>query len=183
MPATPQTAPVEDTVPKIDDTLAVGEDLDFQRRWWRFERIVWSLFLIILICDLLGLFGRGWLANARRATPDDALTLDYERIERASTPSVMTLTFGSAAIQNPGPNGQIQIFVSDSVVKPLGAQRISPQPSISAVGEDGITYTFAATHAPAVVQIALEPSFPGLHPFHIQLANEPPIEAKVFVVP
>jgi len=183
MPATPQTALVQDSVPKVDDTLAVGEDLGFQRSWWRFERFIWSLFLVILICDVLGLFGRGWLAKARRATPDNALTLDYEHIERASTPSVMTLTFGPAAIQNPGPNGKIQVFVSNSIVKPLGAQRISPQPSVSAVGGSGITYTFAATHAPAVVQIALEPSFPGIHPFRIQLPKEPPIDAKVFVVP
>lgn len=88
------TSPVEDSVPRVGD-VAVGEDLDFQRRWWRFERVVWTVFVIVLVCDLLGLFGRGWLAKAKRATPDHTLTLDYERVERASTPSVMTLHFGS----------------------------------------------------------------------------------------
>jgi hypothetical protein len=180
----PIEAPVEDSVPKTsgsDSTnqLAVGEDLDFQRRWWRFESIIWSFFLLLLIADVLGLFGRGWLAKAKRSTPDRALTLDYERIERASTPSIMTLTFGPAAIHS----GHIQLFISDSIVKPLGAQRISPQPQASAVGNGGITYTFAATQAPATVQIALEPSFPGSHPFRIQLPNEPSINATIFVVP
>jgi hypothetical protein len=184
----PVEAPIEDSVPKVsgqsdqgssDNQLAVGEDLEFQRRWWRFETVVWSFFLLLLIADVLGLFGRGWLAKARRATPDHALTLDYERIERASTPSIMTLTFGPEAIHD----GHIELYVSDSIVKPLGAQRVSPQPLRSAVGSGGITYTFAATQAPAVVQIALEPSFPGSHPFRIQLADEPPIDATVFVVP
>ena len=86
--------PVEDSVPKVDDEIAVGEDLEFQRRWWRFEKLVWTVFLIVIVCDLAGLFGRGWLAKAEASTPDRALTVSYERIERANTPSTMTLRFG-----------------------------------------------------------------------------------------
>jgi hypothetical protein len=179
----PFKSPVGDTVPRVDDQIAVGEDLEFQRKWWRFERIVWSIFVVILICDLLGLFGRGWLAKATQTTPDGALKLNYERIERADTPSIMTLHFNDAAIQD----GKIHLFVSESVTRPLGAQRIAPEPMISAVGDAGNTYTFAATHGPATVQIALEPSFPGEHHFHIELLGEPSggesIDGSVFVVP
>lgn len=171
--------PVRDSVPKVEESIAVGENLEFQRRWWQFERIVWVMFLLILIADVLGAFGRGWLAKAKRATPDGAMTLDYERIARASTPSVMTLKFGKSAIHD----GRIQVYVSDSVVKPLGAQRISPQPSVSTIGDGGTTYTFPATQAPAVVQIALEPSFPGDHQFEVKVAGEPAIDASIFVVP
>ncbi len=179
MSTQPLTKPVGDSVPKVSKAIAVGEDLEFQRKWWRFERVVWSIFFVILVCDLLGLFGRGWLAKASRATADRALVLKYERVERASTPSIMTLEFGDGAIQD----GHIQVFVSDSLVKPLGAQRISPQPELSAVGGAGITYTFAATKGPAVVQIALEPSFPGVHDFRVQLRGRDPIESKVLVLP
>jgi hypothetical protein len=175
----PATQPITDSVPKVANDIAVGEDLDFQRRWWRFENIVWFVFFLILIADVLGAFGRGWLAKAHRETPDNALTLDYERVARAGTPSIMTLTFGPAAIHN----GRLVVYISDSIVKPLGAQRISPQPASFTLGNDGITYTFPATQAPAVVQIALEPSFPGSHPFRIALQGEPPIDAKVFVMP
>jgi hypothetical protein len=178
----PKTSPVEDSVPKRNNEIAVGENLDFQRKWWKFERAIWLVFFLVLICDLLGLFGRGWLAKAQAATPDKALTLDYERIERASTPSIMTLHLGSAAIHD----GQIHIFISDSVVRPLGAQRISPQPAVSALADGGITYTFPATSTPATVQIALEPSFPGSHKFSIQVlgaASPETIEGTVFVVP
>jgi hypothetical protein len=58
-----KTKPVEDTVPKIGNELAVGEDLEFQRRWWRFERVVWTIFLLILVADLAGLLGRGPLSK------------------------------------------------------------------------------------------------------------------------
>lgn len=177
--AQPKTTRVEDTVPKVGGEVAVGEDLAFQRRWWRFEQILWIGFLLILACDLLGLFGRGWLAKAERSTSDHALTLDYERIERASTPSIMTMTFSPAAIHG----GAVRLFVSESIVKPLGAQRISPQPVVSVLGEGGITYTFAATSAPAIAEIQLQPSFPGLHKIRVQVPGNEPIDANVFVVP
>jgi hypothetical protein len=170
--------PVEDTVPRVDE-LAVGEDLVFQRRWWRFERAIWGVFLVVILCDLVGLLGHGWLAEAKTSTPDGALTIDYERIERGSSPSTMTLHFGQTAIHD----GHVQVFVSDSVVKDLGAQRISPQPAVSAIGAGGLTYLFPAVRGPADVQFQLEPTEPGTHRFRISVPGEPAIDARVFVLP
>lgn len=169
---------VEDSVPKVDDELAVGEDLNFQRKWWRFERIIWPILLLIVIIDLLGGLGRGWLAKARRATPDRAVIFDYERIERASTPSIMTFHFGPGAIRN----GHIALFVSDSLIQHLGAQRISPQPQVSMLGGRGVTYIFPST-GPASAQIELEPQFPGLHSFRIQVEGSTPIDGTIAVLP
>lgn len=179
MDSEPRTKPVEDTVPKIDGSLAVGEDLEFQRKWWRFERVIWTVFLAIILCDVLGMFGKGWLSKAVRVSPDQAMTLNFERIERANTPSSMTLTFGTSAIHG----GRIRVFVSDSVVRLLGAQRISPQPLDSTIGGGGITYTFPATQGPAAVEIMLQPSFPGRHSLRIQSLGSTSIDESIFVVP
>lgn len=170
---------VADSVPKTRNELAVGEDIEFQRKWWRFESIVWPILMLIVLADLLGAFGRGWLSKAHAETPDHAMTLDYERIARASTPSVMTFRFNENAIHN----GRIVLFVSNAVVKPLGAMRISPEPALSTVGGNGITYTFAANTAPASVQIELQPSFPGRHRFRVQAEGSAPITRSIFVVP
>jgi hypothetical protein len=174
-----ETSPVTDSVPRVSGEVAVGEDLDFQRRWWRFEKAVWLFFLLILIGDLLGLFGRGYLAKAQRTTADQMLTVNYERIERAGTPSIMTLHFGPGSIRN----GEVKIFVSDSLIRRLGAQRISPQPAVSAIGDGGITYTFPMTQLPATAEIALSPSFPGPQQFTVNIVGDAPIHANVFVVP
>jgi hypothetical protein len=178
MPLKGVTSAVEDSVPKVEE-IAVGENLDFQRRWWRFERAIWTFFLLILAADVLGLFGRGWLAKAQRTDSTHTLTLDYERVERASTPSIMTFHFTSSAIRN----GRVQVFVSEDIVKALGAQRIAPQPESSTIGEGGVTYVFPATEAPATVQIQLEPSFPGIHHFRTQAAGGQAIEGSIAVVP
>ncbi|HEY3707262.1 MAG TPA: hypothetical protein VGL22_19530 [Terracidiphilus sp.] len=175
----PFESEVADSVSKAENKVAVGEDLEFQRKWWRFEHIAWSILLAIVIVDLLGGFGRGWLARAQKSTPDQAMTLHYERIARASTPSVMTFQFTDKAIHN----GRITLYVSDSVVKPLGALRIAPQPALSSIGDGGITYVFDAGKGPSTVQIQLQPSFPGAHPFTVHVEGEPPVHGSVFVMP
>jgi hypothetical protein len=172
------TSDVEESVPKVEE-IAVGENLEFQRRWWRFERGLWIVFLFLLIADVLGLFGRGWLAKAQRTDAGHTLSLDYERVERASTPSIMTFHFMPSAIRN----GRVQLFISEDIVRPLGAQRISPQPEKSTIGEGGVDYVFPATAIPATVEIQLEPSFPGLHHFRVQVAGGQPIEGSITVVP
>src|ERR1700710_3060505 len=98
------TEPVQDTVPKINHEVAVGADLEFQKRWWRFEHILWWLFLAIVVLDLLGAFGRGYLANAVIDAPDGSMKVKYERVERFRTPSLIQIKFSPDAIVN----GQIK---------------------------------------------------------------------------
>jgi hypothetical protein len=174
----PAVTPIDDTVPKVDD-LAVGEDLVFQRRWWRFERGIWGVFLIVILCDLAGLLGHGWLANATAATPDGALKSDYERIERSNSPSTMTVHFAPSAVRN----GHVQLFVGTSVITGLGAQRIAPQPAVSAIGSGGVTYLFPVTRGPAEVEFQLQPDAPGIHRIHLETPGEPAIDKRVLVLP
>jgi len=157
----------------------VGEDLDFQRRWWRFERIIWSIFALILLCDVLEVFGRGYFAKAERSTVDRTMHLKYERVEREHAPSIMSISFGPSAIRN----GEIRLFISESVVKELGAERIIPEPASSKIGNGGITYIFPATAPPATVDIALSPSRPGIHDFTAGVEGAEMVKAKVTVFP
>jgi hypothetical protein len=94
------TKPVQDSVSKINDEVAVGEDLRFQRRWWRFEKAVWTFFGVLVLLDLAGLFGRGPLAKAHKESADGALMVKYERVERFGTPSILTLHFGPTAVRD-----------------------------------------------------------------------------------
>lgn len=169
----------QDAVPKVDDAVAVGEDLTFQERWWTFERMIWSFFALVLIADALGLFGQGWLAKATAGGPQDGLALKYERIERATTPSQMDVRFDP----NSATNGAHQLFVSDSVIGDLGAQRVAPQPAASQIGNGGITYTWPTTGGASRVLIQLEPAKIGVHHFTVQVPGRPAVQTRIVVLP
>lgn len=180
------TKPVENTVSKFNDDVAVGEDLEFQRKWWKFEKAIWTFFGLLVLLDLAGLFGRGPLANAHKQTADGALNMKYEWVERFSTPSILTLHFGPSAVQD----GQIRLWVSDPVVKALGNQRIIPQPASSTTGDGGVLYTFPSSDKPNSVEFALQPSEIGWTRFEVRLVTggtvehpQDTIDAGVFVMP
>jgi hypothetical protein len=174
-----QTEPVQDSVRKINDEVAVGSDLTFQRRWWRFERVIWLLFLTIVILDAVGFFGRGWAAKAERQTQDGKIRVKYERVERYRTPSLLTVEFGPSAIHD----GKVQLWVSETLLKALGNQRISPQPATSVVGGGGVFYTFPATVSPVSVEFALEPSSPGRYPLTLRMPGSEELTMNIIVVP
>jgi hypothetical protein len=173
------SAPVEDSIAKVNDEVAVGEDLDFQRKWWRFENAAWVIFTLIIVLDLSGLFGRGPIAKAERRSADGAIDVKYERIARTDSPSILTIQFAQSAIQN----GKIHLYVSNSLVKQLGTQRVIPAPQDTVIGEGGLTYTFPATKPPASVDLALQPSGPGIYDFTIGVIGSQTVRARVVVVP
>jgi hypothetical protein len=171
--------PVEDSVAKVNDEVAVGEDLDFQRKWWRFENAAWIVFALIIVLDLSGVFGRGPIAKGERRSADGAIDVKYERIERTDSPSILTVQFAQSAIQD----GKIHLYVSNSLVKQLGTQRVIPAPQDSVIGDGGLTYTFPASRPPASVDLVLQPSGPGIYDFTIGVVGSQPVQARVVVVP
>lgn len=179
MPKAEFSKPINDSVPKIDGKVAVGEDLDFQRKWWRFERAIWIFFSLILVLTLAGAFGRGPIAIAERRTKDESIDVKYDRIQRTGTPSIITVNFGPSAIRQ----GKAELFVSGSMVKELGAQRVVPSPERAVVGGDGLTYTFPASGLPSSVEFALEPTGPGLRHLNMRIVGLDPVDADIFVMP
>ncbi len=174
-----KTKPVEDTIGKVNDELAIGEDLPFQRKWWHFEFGLWVFFTILVLMDLLGFFGRGYMAKARYPTQDGSMNIEYERVERFSTPSVITVHFGQSAPQN----GQIEFWVSDSLVKELGAQRVVPEPSESILGDGGIRYKFPSTAIPDSAEFALEPAHVGISILRMRVVGHEEVSLKILVMP
>ncbi len=171
--------PVEDSVPKVDGEVAVGEDLEFQRKWWIFERTIWTFFSIVLVLALAGVFGRGFLAKAEKRAPDASIDVRYDRIQRTGTPSMLSVAFSPETIRD----GKIELFVSESLVRQLGTQRVIPAPIQTAVGHGGLTYTFPSSGPPATVEFALQPDGPGAFPFLIRVPGSAGVQGKVIVVP
>lgn len=179
MASTTATKPVEDSVAKVNDEIAVGSDPDFQRRWLRFEHGLWIVFTLLVILDLLGFFGRGYMAKAKARTGDGTLDVQYERVERYSTPSILTVQFGPSAIHE----GKVQLWVSEGVIKSLGTQRVVPQPASSVIGDGGILYTFPVTSLPVSTGFQLEPTAPGIFEIALRVPGGQELRKKVIVMP
>ena len=89
------------------------------------------------------------------------------------------MKFGPGAIKD----GKVQLWVSDDLVRSLGASRVVPQPQISQVGNGGSTYVFPASALPASVQFALQPTKPGVAHLTLHVDGHAPVALRVFIVP
>ena len=179
MASAPLTQRVGDSVAKINDEVAIGEDLGFQRRWWRFERLVWILFVVIIVLDLAGAFGRGPLAYAEAVSPDHALQVKYERIERSGTPSMMTVTLDARTFRD----GHANLVLSDSAVGGLGLRRVIPAPESTSVGSDRLIYRFPAGTSAAVVRFEFEPAGAGIYDLRVGIPDATSVRFRIAVVP
>jgi hypothetical protein len=175
MPDENMSKQISDSVAKVEDEVAVGEDLEFQMRWWKFEHAVWIFFALVLVLTLAGAFGRGPIAKAERIAKDGCIDVKYDRIQRTS----VTVNFGPAAIRN----GRIDLYVSGSLVKELGAQRVVPSPARATIGGDGLTFMFPTSTPPASVEFALEPTGPGLHHLLLRVAGLETVNLDIAVTP
>jgi len=179
MPATTETRPIEDSVPKINDELAVGSDVEFQRRWESLEHVIWIFLAIFLLLSLLGFFGRGPMAKVTAKAADGSMEVDYERFERFSTPSVLTVRLSPSAIHN----GKVELWVSEAFVKPLGNQRVIPQPDKSQVGNGGVLYTFPASGGEASIEFQTQPSKVGKSDLKIRVPGYSELDLNIYVFP
>jgi hypothetical protein len=179
MQSSATTRPEYDPVPKVDGELAVGEDVVFQRKWWTFERIVFYVFSFIILLDLLGVFGRGYIALAEKSISQGAARVHYERIERAGTPSMLTVEFSPSAVQG----GKVQLWMSEAITQGLGNQRIIPEPTSSTLQDGGILYEFPVTRLPARAQFALQPAHPGHFALKVRVGSYDASQIGILVMP
>ncbi len=67
-------------VPQHDDfrdrSYPVEEDIGFQRKVWRFERIGWYALLLIIVLTLAGVFSKGPLSSKHAVSTDGNLSAD-----------------------------------------------------------------------------------------------------------
>ena len=179
MPAEVDTGNVQDRVARVNDEIAVGSDMEFQRRWWRFERILWIVLTMVVILDALGFFGRGWFAKAHARTADGSMNVDYERIERFGSPSKLIVHFESSAVRD----GKIQLWASNSLLHELGNQSVSPRPDESALVWPGILYTYTSSADPNSVQFSLEPAKFGVAWLTLRVPGHDELRLPIIIFP
>jgi len=164
---------------KVNDDIDVGSDLAFQQKWWRFERGIWVALTLVVVLNALGVLGQGMATRAHTATADGAMRVDYQRIARYSTPALVTVHFGPAAIRD----GSVRLWASDSLIESLGAQRLLPEPAETTLDGAGLLFTFPSTAQPNSMQFALEPRAIGLQPLTLRIAGGEELRLSMLVLP
>lgn len=160
--------------------LQIDEDRTHQRREWRIERVGWALMAALLLAGLLGLLGDGPLSRARAG--DGALTVDYDRLQRAAAPYAYRFEADPSLARD----GRLRLRFDDALLEDVELQSVIPEPESVAAGPGYTEFAFemdAGAGPPAHIAIVYQHRTFGHVAGRITTTGAPPLVVDQFVFP
>jgi hypothetical protein len=144
--------------PQHVGTLQIDQDLVFQNRTWKVQRIAWAVLGLAILAGLLGVFGTG-VASHATAGGAGALLLEYERFECWGAPAKLRLHLEPSAEAG----GAARVWLGTEYIEDLRIEAITPEPESVEADRDRLIYTFrVAQGQPALVTFYFSPERAGL---------------------
>ncbi len=141
-----------------DDRLhPINEDIAFQRRTWRVQRVGWFVLAIFVLAAAVGLFSEGPLS--RTTATGDRLNIVYERFQRyaAATGLRVTMTPRAGA-------ADMSLRIGRDFLDDFTIERMNPQASAARPDSGGIVFLFPAPSVgAATVYLGVRPKGIGLN--------------------
>jgi hypothetical protein len=149
--------------------LDIGQDLAFEKRWWKIERTGWVVIALVLLAALLGFLGPGPLTKKTAGQRNGLLWVDYHQFERYQAPIDLKVHLSHQAPQN----GEVRLWISREYVEAIEIEHVDPQPESVEIGEQRFVYTFKAAEVPKSANIVFhfKPTTFGKFPVRIGLVN------------
>jgi hypothetical protein len=154
--------------------LQIEEDLAFQQRDWRVQRVGWIGLALLITAALLGLFGTGPLSDS--IIRGDGLELRYERFGRFDR--LTRLRFELI--------GETQETTRLSIGRPyldaVQIEQITPVPARVEARPDRLVYEFPR-HGPTAIIFYVKPDNIGIITGQAQVNKAAPLSFKQFIYP
>lgn len=159
--------------------LDIDQDLPFQVKAWRAQRVAWAGMALVIVGGLVGAFGSGPLAAATTGSPP--LTIAYERIDRKHSPTRFSITVDGAATES----GKIELWFANDLLDRLIVDEILPEPQEVRAGAERTVFVFtvAVPGEPAAITFDYEPDNIGRHHARIGLVSGPERAFTMIVLP
>jgi hypothetical protein len=152
--------------------LEIDQNLDFQRREWRYRRIGIAVLFTFVLAALLGVTGMGGpLSRGSASDPEGRLVVEYERFVRRNARSQVRLRLASKG-------GEVRIAINTAYLNDIALRSIVPRPE--AVVTDGArqVLVFRSSSPQLAVQAEIEPLVAGSLDAEVSAADGPTIRFR-----
>ena len=163
------------------EDIEAGCDPQFERHWWRIQRIIWSILVLVLLAGVVGLFGHGPLSEATVHPPGSQVQVHYDRLARRETPSLLKLTLEKAVVAS----GEVRIHLNRALLDQMELKQIVPPPLSTEPLSDGARFIFQTdpTRDSAILCFIENPTVPGFVDGVITIEGAEPVHIRQFVYP
>ena len=144
------------TAPKTEIELPSGRN---DRPWeLAAQRLGWVFFVLVTLAALAGLLGHGPLSETSARSASGAVMIEYHRFERYHSPTEFLIHLDLAAAKN----GEIRLWISQSLLEQIEIDSIQPEPNATALGPDRQVFLFDAADLRGTTQVILR-YLPDIH--------------------
>ncbi len=163
--------------PRDTTPLDTEENLAYQRKSWRVQRVGWVLMGLCVVLGMLGLFGDGPLTRARAGSAG-GFEVRYSRVWRLQTETQVELT----AI--PDSAGQVIVTLEGSLLRRARIRSVSPEPRRIEAVPGGQRFVFDARgDGPVSLQLGITPTSMGRLRTRLATTNSASVPLTVLVLP
>ena len=162
----------------LEASRLVGEDLGFQRRVWRFQRLGWAGMAVFVLAGALGAFGDGPLADAASRSADGAVSVEWERIERAGRDSRLLIRTTAA------PDAPLVLRLEGGLADGVTVSSVEPEPAGAsrAPGRSWLRFDPPPGGGPAEIKLRLRSAAPGVVDGVLALGDSA-VPLRLYVLP
>jgi hypothetical protein len=161
--------------------LDVGQDLAFEKRWWKIERSGWAVMLLVLVAAILGFLGPGLLTKKTAGKRNGPLWLEYYAFARYQAPMKLAVQVSPEAVTEK----EVRLWLDRQYVEAIQIEHVDPEPESVAIAGERFVYTFKASdlRQNAKIMFHLEPNRFGKAHVRLGLLDGPEIAFTQFVYP
>lgn len=156
--------------------LQLDEDLAFQERQWRVERLGWALLAALLLVAALGLFGGGWVGTRRSA---GGLEVSAPRFAHRTASQQLSVSFPASGER------EVELRVDRSITRKLRVDRILPAPTVERLEPDATVFVFSTRPGSGrlAVTFHLAGTSMGVVSGKVAVRGEPPVRLWQLLYP
>ena len=159
----------------------VEQDLTFERRSYRAQRIGQGLLAAFVLAAIAGFFGNGPFDRAKAADESGGLRVEYPRFTRRLTDWEMVVEVGPAAAQG----REFQLWFDRSFAERFTLEGALPEPLDTAVDGDRVLLRFRREEDPAAARVrcVVRPLQSGRGEMQLGVVGGPAVTLRYFVYP
>jgi hypothetical protein len=162
-------------------SLEIDQDLTFQQKEWRLQRIAWVVMALLIVAALLGLTGSGPLARVIASEEGSPLQLEYSRFVRLDAPTTLDVEIASEAV-----TGEfVELRLERAYLQDIGVEQIVPEPAEVRSAGDYLIYVFAVEEPEQPVSVTFDLRHTAFGPKsgQVRLGDEVTVDFGQFIFP
>ena len=154
------------------------EDIRHERAVWKVEHWGWTVFGLILLAALLGVFGEGPVGRAK--AQNSQLLVEYDRFARYQARAHLKIH-----LRSPVANSMPALSIARDFLDRVEVQHITPQPQRVRMTKDALIYIFdaARTNENAMITLQYKPARYGKTPVTLALVDGAQLQFTQFFYP